>query len=191
MTKEERNKIVEENIALVTFCLKKLNAYNEDYFQEGILELIRCVNCFDKSKGYKFSTYACKNIFLYLKEYIIRDKILKPKRTGIGGQVFAPYCNSFEDPFTNSLDSNLTFADIIEDKDYDIKIEDTNTFLDLSRLVDQGIITKNELDFFIKYYIDQITYSKLAKEFKCSQASISSRAIEIKDKIKEHLSYNS
>ena len=56
MTLEERNKKVEENLPLVTFSLNKLGvAFDEDYFQQGVLELIRCVDRFDEKKGIKFS----------------------------------------------------------------------------------------------------------------------------------------
>ena len=85
MTIEERNKKVEENLKLITYSLNLLKVpWNEDYFQQGVLELIRCVENYDESKGYKFSTYATNCIKLKLKEYIKRDYVIKPKRNPLG-----------------------------------------------------------------------------------------------------------
>ena len=142
MTLEERNKKVEENLPLVTFSLNKLGvAFDEDYFQQGVLELIRCVDRFDEKKGIKFSTYAVKNIKLFLKEYIARDKVLRPKRTGIKGRVYAPPCDSFEKVvYSNSKAEEITLEDMLAD---DFQIENNTIMLDISILVSKKLISEN------------------------------------------------
>lgn len=153
----ERNKKVEENLPLVTYCLQLLEVpYNEDYFQQGVLELIRCVENFDESKGLKFSTYATKNIRWYLSEYIKRDYIIKPKHVGNrGSKVEGAFCDSL-DRTINSEGKEISLGDTIESfstegdietmlfeldqeeffkwavKEYNIEKEDLNLFLDYS-----------------------------------------------------------
>lgn len=81
MTIEERNKMVEENLPLVKYALKKYAAYDdyEDLLQEGYLALIIAAQNFDASLGYTFSTYATNCIRLYvLKQYVSERLIHLP-----------------------------------------------------------------------------------------------------------------
>jgi len=59
---EARNKVVENNYRLVTSIAKNFVVNTsmsfEDIYQEGIIGLIKAVDKFDTSKGFKFSTYA-------------------------------------------------------------------------------------------------------------------------------------
>jgi RNA polymerase sigma factor for flagellar operon FliA len=63
MNKQERDKMIEDNMPLVTFVAKKFKTYNhihdfEDLLQIGYIGLINAVDKYDESKGTKFSTYA-------------------------------------------------------------------------------------------------------------------------------------
>lgn len=57
-----RNTIIEKNIGLVWQVVGKHNYYSnfnvDDYFQEGIIGMIRAIQLFDPLKGFAFSTYA-------------------------------------------------------------------------------------------------------------------------------------
>lgn len=57
-----KNKLVEANLRLVIMAVKQYNSHTsipfEDLVQEGNLGLIRAVDTFDISKGFRFSTYA-------------------------------------------------------------------------------------------------------------------------------------
>lgn len=59
---EARNKVIENNYRLVTSIAKNFVVNTsmsfEDIYQEGIIGLIKAVDKFDTSKGFKFSTYA-------------------------------------------------------------------------------------------------------------------------------------
>ena len=189
MTLEERNKKVEENLPLVTFCLNKLNiGFNEDYFQQGVLELIRCVDNFDDRKGHKFSAYAVKNIKLYLKEYIARDKVIKPKRTGYKGRVYAPPCESFQKViYSTGADEEITLGDTIAAKQ---DIEDNLLMYDLDLMVEKKIITREQLDIFLGYHLQNEGKQYLIKKYHKSYMQITKDLEDTKEKIKKYLSYN-
>lgn len=62
---EERNAMVEANMGLVGYVLGHYFRGNatDDNFQIGYIALMRAADLFDVSKGYKFTTYACKSIW--------------------------------------------------------------------------------------------------------------------------------
>ena len=62
---ETRGEIVRENVPLVLAMAKRTRITGgdlTDLISEGNLALLRAVNKFDCSRGYKFSTYACRAI---------------------------------------------------------------------------------------------------------------------------------
>lgn len=60
MTSKEQ-KIVEDNLNLVRYVINKIYCGNEDYFDLGVIGLIKGVKSFKEEKGYHLSTYlvAC------------------------------------------------------------------------------------------------------------------------------------
>lgn len=61
MVKSERDLMIEENLGLVYSIAKRFVGRGieyEDLVQNGCVGLIKAVDNFDFSKGYKFSTYA-------------------------------------------------------------------------------------------------------------------------------------
>lgn len=186
----ERNKKVEENLKLVSHSLSLLKVpWNEDYFQQGVLELIRCVEKYDPSKGYKFSTYAVKCITLKLKDYIKRDYVIKPKLTGEkGGKVWAPQTISLSNPIvTIPGNKEITVEDMVaEEDDYDSMY----IRLELERLVESGIIAKNDLQLFMDLEINGYTLKELRGMYNLSNFEIKSRISEVKEILYNYLSYN-
>lgn len=65
VTQETRNEIVRANLPLVLAMARRTRISNvdpADLVSEGNLALLRSVDKFDCSRGYKFSTYACRAI---------------------------------------------------------------------------------------------------------------------------------
>jgi RNA polymerase sporulation-specific sigma factor len=67
MTKQERDQMVEDNLPLVNTIASKYVKANskrefDDIFQIGCMGLVKAVDKFDSSKGFKFSTYAYRLI---------------------------------------------------------------------------------------------------------------------------------
>lgn len=191
MTLEERNKRVEENLKLVSHSLTLLKVqWNEDYFQQGVLELIRCVENYDESKGYKFSTYATKCIMLKLKDYIKRDFVIKPKLTGEkGGKVYAPPVTSLTTIVHEGLGDNrpIMLQDVLaEDMDWnaiDLKIE-------LDNIVSKGLLTEDELQLFIDSKVNQYTMRELTEKYGISARVIREIISRTKEILEENVSYN-
>lgn len=81
-TKEEIEILVEENMKLVNFVISRnyknyLNMINklglyEDFYQEGCLGLFKAAKAFNKSKGFKFSTFGVKWIDFSLRKFVNR-----------------------------------------------------------------------------------------------------------------------
>ena len=69
------HKVINDNFA----CFKKGEFYG-DLFNEGCVALLRSIDKFDASKGFKFSTFACKNIYFTISLYI-NTKIYQKKKT--------------------------------------------------------------------------------------------------------------
>lgn len=61
---EVRNKIAKHNMALVVSMAKRIRTdlFHNELISEGNLALFRCVDRFDYTRGFKFSTYACNGI---------------------------------------------------------------------------------------------------------------------------------
>lgn len=75
MVKERRNQMIEENIGLVHSIAKRFTGRGVDYedlFQTGCIGLIKAVDNFDESKGFRFSTYAVPVIMGEIRR-IFRD----------------------------------------------------------------------------------------------------------------------
>lgn len=191
MTVEERNKKVEENLKLISYALKLLKVpWNEDYFQQGVLELIRCVENYDDNKGYKFSTYATRCITLKLKDYIKRDFVIKPKLTGEGGgKVYAPPVLSISNTvFEDGDDKPIKGEDIILSTEENWDAIDLR--LELERLVEDNILMQFELELFLDTYVNQYPMKKLIKKYGLTRDEINCINLQTKEILKENIAYN-
>ena len=63
--REARDKLVHANLPLVLSMAKRMQAPEvelSELLSEGYMAVLRCVETFDVSRGFKFSTYACRSI---------------------------------------------------------------------------------------------------------------------------------
>ena len=65
---DEQREIIENSLWVVNAVLKKMGLLaNEDFRQSGILYLCKCLLRYDKNKKIKWTTYAYRNVYLYIK----------------------------------------------------------------------------------------------------------------------------
>ncbi len=80
----DRNKFINDNTGLVHACAKRFSGRGieyEDLFQAGCLGLIKAVDNFDETRGFKFSTYAVPVILGEIKKLFRDGGAIKIGRT--------------------------------------------------------------------------------------------------------------
>ena len=94
MVSEKRDGLIEENIALVHSIAKRFKGRGADYddlFQAGCLGLVKAVDNFDESRGYRFSTYAVPVIMGEIKRLFRDGGQIKISRSLKEKSVFVQY----------------------------------------------------------------------------------------------------
>lgn len=156
MTKEEREVMIVENMPLVGYALNLLEydkSKYDDYFQQGCLQLIRCVDNFKPESGKKFSTYAVKNIKWFLKEYIQRDLVVKPPVIGTTGRVRKVEIDSFEKVIYNDGERPIRLEDVLCSENS--MEEQSDIEFCLKELLNKEDITLEEYEIFIERIIEE------------------------------------
>lgn len=156
MTKEEREVMIVENMPLVGYALNLLEydkSKYDDYFQQGCLQLIRCVDNFKPESGKKFSTYAVKNIKWFLKEYIQRDLVIKPPVIGTTGRVRKVEIYSFEKVIYNDGERPIRLEDVLCLENS--MEEESDIEFCLKELLNKEDITLEEYEIFIERIIEE------------------------------------
>ena len=81
LSKEQQN-IIENSIWVVNTALKKQGFQgDEDLRQSAILYMCKCLERFDPSKNIKWTTFAYKNIYLFIKRTHNKEKKLAKRMT--------------------------------------------------------------------------------------------------------------
>lgn len=78
MLSAEQQKTIENSLWVVNTALKRLGLQgNADLKQDGLAYMCKCIERFDPTRNIKWTTYAYKNVFLYLKRLNARQCELK------------------------------------------------------------------------------------------------------------------
>ena len=164
MTKEEREALIIENMPLVGYALNLLEydkSRYDDYFQQGCLQLIRCVDNFKPQNGNKFSTYAVKNIKWFLKDYIQRDLVIRPPVIGTSGRVRDVKIDSIEKVVYNDGQKPIRLEDVLC-SNIGIQEESDIEFC-LKQLLYKEDITLKEYEVYVERIIEERGIKAVAK----------------------------
>lgn len=217
MVISDRNKMIEENIGLVHSIAKRFKGRGEEYddlYQAGCVGLIKAVDNFDESRGFRFSTYAVPVIMgeirrLFrdggaikvsrslkeksVKVQAIREKFIKKElREPTVGEL-SKLCEIDTEELSEVLNVinpviSLNCSNDDGDETIDIPFDDTERLFD--RLsVRQAIsdLSNDEL-LLIKYrFFEGKTQCETAKYLHISQVQVSRREKQLLSKLRTKL----
>ena len=134
-----KEKLILDNINLIYMVLKRYNLYNEldEYYDVGMIGLVKGANNFDESKGYKPSTYLTSCITYEILNYKRKQSMQK---RGNGIQNISLYTQ------INDNGKELYLLDIIPSKE---NIEDNIIKKEKIELIYKKILELNERDKLI------------------------------------------
>lgn len=101
-----KDEMVLNNVNLIYTVLKKLNLYHrvDEFYDIAMIGLVKGVNNFDETKGYKLSTYLYRCIY---------NEILLSFRKLNSGREVPEYMTV---PLSTDVTDNLTLIDVLPDK---------------------------------------------------------------------------
>lgn len=209
--------MIEENIGLVHSIAKRFTGRGVDYedlFQSGCIGLIKAVDHFDESKGFKFSTYAVPVIMgeirrLFrdggaikvsrsLKEKSVRAQVLKERfakkelrepTVGELSQMLGCDINETAE-ILNVINPMLSLNSFGEDGDenMDIPVDEQDEMFDrlsLSQVLET--LSSREKELIDYRYFKGQTQSVTAKALGVSQVQVSRKEKEILKKLRRLL----
>lgn len=110
--------LTKDNINLIYYVLKKLNLYckMDDYYDIGLIALVKAAKNFDSNRGYNFSTFAIKVIKNSLLHEIRKEKAIKRKGKVISLNTPVLY-NDRISPLENFIKSDINIEDDLIEKE--------------------------------------------------------------------------
>lgn len=103
MLSREQQDIIENSIWVVNAALKRQGLQaDEDLRQSAILYMCKCLERFDPSKDIKWTTYAYKSVFLFIRR--THGKDIKKRSMFINDDIF-----SLVEPVFSPLDEPIMF----------------------------------------------------------------------------------
>lgn len=172
--------LVLDNLNLIYYVLKQIGLYSqhEEYYDLGLIGLVRAAKTYDPNKGYKFSTYAAVSI----KNMILRQvRINNAERRKSNRNTI-----SLDRVMYRSEKKEVVLEDLIA-SDYDLE-EDVIKREQLAA-VKKAITTLTDKEkLMLKYYVfDDMTQIEMAKVMNISQAQISRTITKIINKIRKQV----
>ena len=172
-------KLITENINLIYLVLKKCGVYHllEDYYDIGMIGLVKAGKTYNKAKGYKFTTYACRCI---TNEVLIeKRKHSIPKRAGAE--------MSINSVIYSNGDNDITLEDTIP---CDIEVEEEVIKKDEIERLHRAISKLKDKDrtLICSYYgigTERRTQIEIAEAFEISQAQVCRDITKIIEKLKK------
>lgn len=217
MVKSERDLMIENNLGLVYSIAKRFVGRGVDYedlVQNGCVGLIKAVDNFDFSKGYKFSTYAVpvimgeiKRLFRdggaikvsrllkeksmraqSLKEKFIRQKMREPT-VGELSELLGCDVNETAE-ILNVINPMISLSSFGEDgnSEFDLPVDEDDRlfdYLSLSQVL-QTLDEKEKAIIDYRYYRGQ-TQTATAQALGVSQVQISRKEKAVLRKLRERL----
>jgi len=160
MLNDEQRKMVEESIWVVNTALKKQGLEcDKDLKQDALLCMCQCAERFDASKGIKWTTYAYKNVYLYIKRTHAKQ---------------------------NKKSAPLIKQDLFDMGDNIDGIQGVNIYDDPKYRLDgfMGVCSKNE-KALLKAKLRGYTLPEIAKQLNCSAEKVNITVKSIKEKARE------
>lgn len=154
-----KEQMVLANYGIVFSVMQNLGVpvNDEDMFQTGILGLLKAINTFDSSKGYKFSTYAFPTV---------RNELLMAFRKSKRSVIVA---FSLDDNADIGNGESVPYAEMIADgKDYE---EDVVNSMLAQQIFER--LSQREKRIFEMAFVENKTQCEIASELGISQAQIS------------------
>lgn len=156
----EQQNIIENSIWVVNTALKKQGLQgNKDLKQEALLYMCQCLERFDPTKDIKWTTFAYKNVYLFIKR--VHNKEQKKLTMIVSDDVF-----SIKEPVKMPLEE----PEMINESKL------VNAIKDLCSPEESRLI-----ELKLKGY----KVCEISKLMKCSQSKVSSLFQSIKEKAKE------
>lgn len=100
--------IIENSLWVVNTALKRQNlSCNEDLRQQAILYMCQCLLRYDQSKNIKWTTYAYKNVYLYIKRMHLKESYKQLFESGedliVIGEKMTPIEPTFDEFTTKDI----------------------------------------------------------------------------------------
>lgn len=185
MNSENNNELIVKYSRLIYYVIKQLGLLHDsdEYYEVGVIGLVKALRDFDESKGYKFSTFAYK----YIRTEII---ILLHYKNRYKRKI-----NFLTVPLDEPLSENgFTYQEVIPS---DVNIEEEVEQKILLEYVYKFIDMLDEKDSFIikSYYglqgYEQKNYQEIGKMLNLSKTAIRVRLLKniqiIRKKIKSEI----
>ena len=177
MTKEEKNKLAEENLGLVYAVVNKKINYEkvtederENYIEEGMIGLARAINTFNHNRGTKFSSYAFVCIEHEICKYIKKQKTYKRK--------IDYACKKSLDEYIEGTEK-ITYKDALVDKKDDYSSMENREEI-LNALEQMKL---KEIKYIALKRAEGYTYREIAKNIKANEKVLKPRLDRAKDKL--------